>query len=235
MKFRNPIMAAMLCVATMVGFTSCDDDNGGNDYPDNFAFKQVLRVEQFNDGTTNALANFIALDGKGQEVSVQLPKESSVFANNTQMRYAPKEDGEINYYAYGAVIPGTPKEVRFVFRRLANLDIVNTVNLEKVPMITPAMGGIENNKDYKFKLSVEGTDARLRIFLMAMSGENRGTQYDAVITGTDNYRFSNVPAGTYSLRAMSTIITDHLQEQNGTAGGQIEACKVYQINSVTVK
>lgn len=224
----------MICLAVVPAITSCDDDNKGPNYPDNFAFKQVLRVEQLNNGVTNAFANFIAIDGKGEEVSVQLPKVASITANGHKLNYAPAEEGEINYYAYSCELPGTPQTVTFDFHRLADLTITNTIDMSKVPMVRlPAGDKVENNKVYTYTLSAENPSAEIKIILNGLTAENRGKQYEALILGGGQYRFSGVPKGNYTLVSLCTV-EGNLQQQNFTAGGKLEACKVYKINSVNV-
>lgn len=238
-KFLHPLTAsvALLCLLTMTAVTGCkDDDNKGPYYPDDFAFKQVLRVEQWSDGQTNAFADFMAVNTAGVEISVQLPSAASIYCQGRKLEYEAPNANDPYSYAYSAILAGTPTEVTFTFNRLANLKFVNTISLKNVPMIRLQPGStVENDKNYTYTSSIESTtSASIRIFLMRLDGENAGKQYDATLFG-DQYYFSGVPSGTYTLRSMSTVTINNLQEQNGGAGGSISACKVYEIKGVKVE
>ena len=76
-------MSLLLVGATLA---ACSDDNKGPHYPDTQTFRQVLRVEQWNDGTINAFADFQAISVQTNKlVSCELGKESSITANGVKL------------------------------------------------------------------------------------------------------------------------------------------------------
>lgn len=238
MKFKTPLFAAsaLTCLLSLTALTGCDKESDPSPiYPDNFDFKQELRVEQWSDGTTNAFADFIAVNTAGIEVSVKLPSKASITANGTKLTYAEPDAKDPYSYAYSATIPGTPSTVSFTFNRTSSLALVNSISLTTVPMIKlPAGSTVNNNQNYTYTASQDATTGVfIRIFLIRTDGTDMGKTYEATLFG-DKYYFSGVPQGTYILRSMATRTVDYLVQPNGNAGGSISASKVYEIKPVTV-
>lgn len=238
MKFRNHLVGApaIACAIAATAFAGCDDKKDGPVYPDSFEFKQELRVEQWSTGETNAFADFIGVNTAGMEVSVELPKSSSIYANGRQLTYEAPDAEDSYSYAYSTRIPGTPSEVTFTFNRTPSLALVNSIRLDNVPIIRLQPGStIENDVNYKYTSSIPSvTNASIRIFLIKRDGSDAGKTYNATLFG-DSYYFSGVPQGNYVLRSMSTITINTLQQPNGRAGGLIEATKVYELGTIAVK
>lgn len=235
MKFLHTIAAALAGILAVGTLGSCKDDPKGPDYPDEFQFKQELRVEQWNNGTTNAFANFIAYQGM-DEVKLQLPSKSSITADGKKLSYEKADNADPYSFSYSAILNGTPNSVTFTFKRTEKEIFVNTISLADVPMVRlPAGNTVENNKNYTYTPSLQNSNAQIRIFLMrTVNDSDAGKTYNATLFG-NQYYFTGVPAGTYLLRSMATVTINSLQESNGTAGGSLTACKVYELGSVTVK
>lgn len=237
MKFKKTLLAATLLVSlfTLPALTSCNNDDETPKYPETFTFRQILRVEQWNDGETNAFADFLGLNIHTNEpVNLQLPKEASITANGVKLTYSTPDPLDPGSYAYGKTIGGTPQSVTFVFTRRPGAVLTNTINLSNVPMIRLNPGAvIKNGEKYTYTSSLENpADVAITISLIAKDGTNKW--YNAELRNNE-YTFSNVPAGNYVLRSISTEHFDFLIEPNGSAGGERYASKVYQINNVKVE
>lgn len=77
MNIKFPLLAsaATALLLSAGALTSCSDDDD-NKISDSITFRQVLRVEQWNDGTTNAFADFMVVNTQTNKLmSIELPSK----------------------------------------------------------------------------------------------------------------------------------------------------------------
>ena len=238
MKMKKPLFIAGAMSLLLVGATlaACSDDNKGPHYPDTQTFRQVLRVEQWNDGTINAFADFQAISVQTNKlVSCELGKESSITANGVKLIYSKPDPDDPYSYAYGETITAPDQEVTFVFTRKPGLTFTNRIKIGNTPFIRlPSTTVLENNTRYTYTSSLGTiTNSAIRIYVIGKSGDQMSKRYDAIIFN-DTYYFEDVPAGTNVLQSTATDEIP-LQEENGTSGGALYSTKVFEIPTVTFK
>lgn len=231
--FTIGAMSLLLAGATL---SACSDDDKGPHYDPNQTFRQVLRVEQWNDGTINAFADFQAIDLQTNKlVSCELEKQSSITANGVRLIYSKPDPNDPYSYAYGETITAPDQEVTFVFTRKPGLTFTNRINIGNTPFIRlPSATVLENNTRYTYTSSLGTiTNSAIHIYVIGKSGDQMSKRYDAVIFN-DTYYFEDVPAGTYVLQSTATDEIQ-LQQENGTSGGALYSTKVFEIPTVTFK
>ena len=141
----------------LVGATlaACSDDNKEYALSRHQTFRQVLRVERWNDGTINAFADFQTISVQTNKlVSYELRKESSITANGVKLIYSKPDPDDPYSYAYGETIG--PRPGSHSSSHASHTTFTNRIKIGNTPFIhMPSTTVLENNTRYTYTSSLE--------------------------------------------------------------------------------